>query len=105
MTWKETALLALLGVAVILGASNCTRPIPPPVPPTAVDSGAPYTDAGASCVTACENIFALGCQDKPARCVAACENVEESGVFAYDVACMTRATSCAAVTACYDGGP
>lgn len=103
MTWKEAALLAALGTAVIVGASGCPKPLPPPSPPVAADAAAPYGDGGASCASACENILALGCPDKPTKCIEACENVQASGVFAYDVACITRARDCAAVTVCQEG--
>jgi len=91
---------ALVLATLAMAASSCQRPIPPPVPPTQVDAGAPM-DGEATCTTACENIFALGCPDKPSRCIEACENVQASGVFAYDVSCITRAKDCAAVSACH----
>lgn len=103
MTWKETALLAALGVATIIGASSCQHPLPPPSPPAQTDAATPYGDGGATCSSACENILSLGCPDKPSRCVEACENVQASGVFAYAVACITRAQTCADVTACQEG--
>lgn len=103
MSWRGTALLAALGTALILAVSNCQHPLPPPAPPVQVDAAAPYGDGGATCSSACENILALGCPDKPSRCVEACENVQTSGVFAYDVACITRAQDCAAVAACQEG--
>lgn len=102
MTWKEIALLAALGTATIVGASSCQHPLPLPNPPTSADGSAP-SDGGATCSSACENIFALGCADKPTKCIDACENVQASGVFAYDVGCMTAATTCAGVDACVKG--
>ena len=93
-------LAAWAWLCAVAALAACTHPLPPPAPPEAVDSGAPFTDAGASCVTACENIFSLGCTDKATKCVDACENVQASGVFEFDVACITRARDCAAINAC-----
>ena len=94
---------ALAAVMYVLAAAGCQHPLPPPAPPAQVDAASPYGDGGASCSSACENIFALGCQDKATKCVAACELVQASGVFTIDVGCITRALYCAAVDACQAG--
>ena len=96
-----TALLAGLGTALILALASCQHPLTPPVPPAHADAAAPAD--GATCTTACENIFSLGCVDKMPQCEPACRNVQESGVFTYDVGCMTRAQTCEQVSGCQSG--
>lgn len=87
----------VLAALIAFFASGCGTVKPPgptPLPPAPVDP------SGATCETACARIEELGCGGGP-RCVPACENVQASGVFAYDVGCLTRAQDCAAVDACY----
>jgi hypothetical protein len=76
-------------------AGACVRPLPPPTP---IEPDPP--PGGPTCVTACENIFSLGCPDRSASCIPACENVQTSGVFTYDLACISTALDCAAVSTC-----
>lgn len=83
-------LLALV-FAIVVALAGCGTVKPPPVP---IDPG------DATCATACARVQELGCGSGP-RCVPACENVQASGVFAYDVGCLTRAPSCAVIDACF----
>jgi len=87
-------LLALV-FAIVVALAGCGT-VKPPHPEPVVDP------TGATCETACARLHELGCGGGGVRCVPACENVQASGVFAYDVGCLTRAANCVAADACDD---
>jgi len=88
-------LLALV-FAIVVALAGCGT-VKPPHPEPVVDP------TGATCASACARLEELGCSGGGggARCLAACENVQASGVFSYDVGCLSRAADCAAADACY----
>lgn len=85
-------ILLVLVFAIVMALAGCGT-VKPPHPEPIVDP------TGATCASACARLDELGCGGGQ-RCVPACENVQASGVFAYDVGCLTRAVDCAAADAC-----
>lgn len=91
---------AALVVALMSPLSCQVEPVsPPPTPPPV-----PTVEI-ASCESACARLRALGCpagQDTPkgAPCERVCENIYASGIWSWDVDCISAATSCAGADAC-----
>lgn len=78
--------------AIVVALAGCGT-VKPPHPEPVVDP------TGATCASACARLEELGCAAGP-RCVPACENVQASGVFSYDVGCLSRAADCEAADVC-----
>src|SRR6185436_11934372 len=78
------------------------EPIPTPAPP------APNPPPNVpSCGTACAAMQALGCPegfptDAGATCVEVCTAMQGMPAIGYPVACVSQASTCAAVDACWD---
>ncbi len=93
------AAVVLLAIAICINLSGCTKPLPPPQPPSDWDGGA------ASCETACERLQLLGCPaGRPTPmgvpCITVCEHVQESGLIEWDLPCVARALTCGATDRC-----
>jgi hypothetical protein len=76
-----------LALACVLVLAACTPgPVPKPVP-------TPMGDAGGSCITACNNLAALGCAEgaPDAGCVAVCNHSSEITNLPLD--CLASAAS------------
>lgn len=91
-------------------SGDATMPRPPTDAGAASGGSQARADAGPappppSCETACATTVRLGCAPaktpRGATCAEVCENVRKNGAgFTWDVACRTRASSCAALEAC-----
>lgn len=93
------AAAVIMAVAICITLTSCTKPIPPPQPPTDWDAG------GATCETACERLQQLGCPagqptPKGAPCVQVCRNVMDSGLIEWDLECLARAVTCGSTDRC-----
>lgn len=92
--------MRLIGLIVFVAVAGC-HPTPPPVRPDASDAA---TAAG-TCAGVCQNgrrlhcDFALPTMDG-VPCEDVCSNLQGSGIAAWNLACRSRATSCAAIDAC-----
>ncbi|MBV9074163.1 MAG: hypothetical protein JOZ10_11055 [Acidobacteria bacterium] len=87
-------------LALLLLLAACPKPTPGPTPVPAA------TDAAPTCASVCQHMAELGCpaaQPTPhgASCEDVCANLQASGSAAYNLPCMLRATSCAAIDGCH----
>jgi hypothetical protein len=93
------AAAVFLAIAICINLAGCTKPLPPPVPPTDWDGGT------ATCEAACARLQQLGCPSgkptpKGAPCVAVCRNVMDSGLIEWNLDCIARAVSCGETDVC-----
>jgi hypothetical protein len=89
----------LMTAAFAIVFLSCTKPLPPPAPPTDVDAGA------ATCQTACARLQQLGCPageptPKGVPCLEVCLRVQESGLIDWNLDCVARALTCGATDRC-----
>jgi hypothetical protein len=76
--------------------TGCPSNPTPPTPPTPVD---------ATCASVCAKAATLGCDfsrpsPKGVSCTAVCENLKASGLPSWNLACMSSASTCAAMDNC-----
>lgn len=74
---------------------------PTPAPPGPLDASRPAEDASTAASAACANLSRLGCAEGMAgNCAVTIDHVTETRLTRIDVACLSAATSKAAVRAC-----
>jgi hypothetical protein len=87
--------LRKLTVILWLALAPACRSPKPPVPPP----------GGPTCADLCANLAKHGCEaavvtPEGATCIQVCQNIQESGVIRWNLECMSKAESCAAIDAC-----
>lgn len=89
-----------LALPIALLVFGCPSTPPKPPEPKPLEAGVP------TCLSACDNMRALGCElGKPTPRGATCEDVcirvqTENAGAGFDMACISRATTCPVADAC-----
>ena len=94
-----------IGFGIISACTSCRAPAPVEpdviivVPP---DAHPALIDAADACMSACDNLEALGCPDgvDQLACLIACRHIVSSRLTTIDLACITSAHSKAEARAC-----
>jgi len=92
-----------LGLIMLAALAGCPKPVPPPVNPTpdAADAAPAVCTAAADVCAYCAHMRALRCPEgqatpKGASCEDVTTNVQSLDYARMDLACRTKAGSCAA---------